>query len=104
MSKIEITLDAAKLRQAITEKSYTNKNGESVIKQEIKLSVFPAKETKVLKSGPGWQLVKSHLVAIASNDKTAKAVYVGEGVSFVNDAAPQQAAQETNTTSSNLPF
>ena len=103
MSKIEITLDAAKLRQAITERSYTNQNGEAVIKQEIKLSVFPAKETKVLKSGPGWQLVKSHLVAIAITDKNAKPVYVGEGVSFVNDA-PQQATAPTPETSNDIPF
>lgn len=87
MQKIDITVDVNKLtRSRIHERKYTDKTGKEVIVKEIRLSVIPLKEEKLIKEGDGWTMKKTHFVVeTATKEERAnktKTQIVGDGVQF----------------------
>jgi hypothetical protein len=89
MSKIQITVDASKLRKLVSKRSYQNKQGEQVEVQEVKFELVPIKEEnqKVLFEKDNLQIVKTHFaVAIQTKEeREAKTPpnYIGEGFTQV---------------------
>jgi hypothetical protein len=89
MSKIQITLDATKLRNLVSKRTYQNKQGEQVEAQEVKFELVPMKveNQKVIFEKDNLSIVKTHFaVAIQTKEeREAKAdtVYIGEGFTTV---------------------
>ena len=93
MAKIEIVLDASKLRSLITNREY-KKNGETVKVQEIKFELVEIKEPKTVVSGNWGEKKKTHFCA-AIQTKEQKAAkeptnYIGEGfITYFADKTQQ---------------
>jgi hypothetical protein len=89
MSKIQITLDATKLRNLVSKRTYQNKQGEQVEAQEVKFELVPMKEEnqKVIYEKDNLSIVKTHFaVAIQTKEEReakAQANYIGEGFTQV---------------------
>ena len=94
MPKIEVILDAVKLRNLVSKRSFTNKEGLEVELQEVKFELVEVKEPKVLVSGSWGRRVKTHFAAAIQTkeqrDAKEPTVYVGEGhtVYFNTQTAP----------------
>ncbi len=85
--KISLTIDVSKISKSkIIERKYKDKDGNEVTAKEYNIDIVPLKEVKVLKSGNGWDMVKTHFAAEAQSKEEraakAKTVYVGEGITF----------------------
>jgi hypothetical protein len=116
MSKIQITVDASKLRKLVSKRSYQNKQGEQVELQEVKFELVPIKEEnqKVLFEKDNLQIVKTHFaVAIQTKEeREAKTPpnYIGEGFTQVwkNDLKNIEVVQaeviKTQEEPDDLPF
>lgn len=108
MAKIEITLDAAKLRGLITNREYTNKSGEVVKLQEVKFELVEVKEPKLLSSGTWGEKKKTHFCSViqTKEQKAAKepTIYVGEGFTTYFADSKQQSAPIAATQQANAPF
>lgn len=75
-------------KSKITERSYTNKEGQNVVIKELALETLLLKEPKQIAEGQTWRLMKTHTV-IHEQTKEEKAnkvpaKFVGEGISFVD--------------------
>jgi len=83
MSKITITLDAQKLRNLVTIRTYKNKDGVDVTIQEVKFELVPLKETKTVYEKDNISILKTHFAsAIQTKDEReskAPTIYIGEG-------------------------
>lgn len=96
MAKIIVTLDATKLRNLVSKRSYKNKEGQDVEVQEVKFELVEVKEPKTVFSAEKYELVKTHFAAAVQTkeEREAKAdtVFIGEGVSTIwkNDNNAQQ--------------
>jgi hypothetical protein len=93
MAKIQVTLDAAKMRSLISKREYTNKNKETVILQEVKFELVEVKDPKIIFDGEKHQLVKTHFAAAiqtkAEREAKTPTNYIGEGFTTVfKDNAP----------------
>lgn len=96
MSKIQITLDASKLRNLVANRSYQNKNGENVTVQEVKFELVPVKEAKTIFTADKYRIDKTHFASVIQTkeerDAKAPTIYIGEGFTTVwNNAEPIQA-------------
>jgi uncharacterized protein YcbX len=93
MKKTQITLDASKLRNLITEREYKNKEGKTVKVQEIKFDLveMDAEKHKVVFSNDKMEIVKTSFAVqrLTDDERAAKTPtnYIGEGVEvrFKND-------------------
>ena len=109
MPKIEITLDAAKLRGLITNREYTNKENAVVKVQEVKFELVEVKEPKTVVSGSWGEKKKTHFCAAIQTKEQREAkeptIYVGEGFTtyFANQAQPTPVAA-TKPEGDDLPF
>lgn len=87
MSKIQVTLDATKLRDLVKKREYENKNGEKMQVQEIKFELVPVKEPKTVYNGSGYKIDKTHFASViqTKEEREAKAdtVYIGEGFTTI---------------------
>lgn len=87
MSKIQVTLDATKLRNLVSKREYQNKQGETVQVQEVKFELVPVKEPKTVFTGKGFKLDKTHFACViqTKEEREAKAetIYIGEGFTTV---------------------
>jgi hypothetical protein len=100
-NKIQITLDATKLRNLVSKRTYQNKQGEQVEAQEVKFELVPMKEEnqKVIFEKDNLQIVKTHFaVAIQTREEReskAQANYIGEGFTQVwkNDVSKIEVVQ-----------
>lgn len=115
MNKIEVTLDAAKLRPLVSNRTYTNKAGEVIKVQEVKFELVPVKEEnqKVVYEKDDFKIVKTHFAAVKQTkeerDAKAPTVYIGEGFSHIwsNHIETVQAEEmppAPNDTQDDLPF
>jgi hypothetical protein len=101
MSKIQVTLDATKLRNLVSKRTYQNRQGEQVEAQEVKFELVPMKEEnqKVIFEKDNLQIVKTHFaVAIQTKEERevkAPANYIGEGFTQVwkNDVKSVEVVQ-----------
>lgn len=116
MSKMQVTLDASKIRPLVSERSYENKNGDTVIVQEVKFELVEIKpeNQKVIHQKDKLKIVKTHFAAkiqTAEERQTNEpTVYIGEGFSFVweNDVpvqtTPAASPAQTSGTKDDFPF
>lgn len=87
MNKVSITLNVSKFnKDKITERTYTNNEGDEVRFKEYKVDLIPLKQPKVIKTGEGWVIKKTHFVVEAQtkeerNNKEPDN-FVGEGFVF----------------------
>ncbi len=87
MSKIQITLDATKLRNLISNREFQNKAGETVKLQEVKFELVEVKELKQIYEKDNMRIMKTHFACViqTKEEREAKAdtVYIGEGFTTV---------------------
>lgn len=87
MSKIQVTLDATKLRNLVSKRNYQNKNGEQVELQEVKFELVPMKEPKTIYTKDNMRIDKTHFACViqTKEQREAKAdtIYIGEGFSTI---------------------
>lgn len=89
MTKIQITLDANKLRNLVSKRSYKNKEGQDVTVQEIKFEIVPLKEHKTIYSDKNgaYRVDKTHFASVIQTKEErankVPTVYIGEGFTTV---------------------
>ena len=95
MSKIQVTLDATKLRNLVSKREYQNKQGETVQVQEVKFELVPVKEPKTIFTAEKYKIDKTHFASViqTKEEREAKAdtIYIGEGFTTVWNNAEQPA-------------
>lgn len=83
MSKIQVTLDASKLRGLVTKRSYKNNEGNNVEVDEVKFELVELKEPKQIFAKDNLTIMKTHFACVIQNkeerDAKAPTVYIGEG-------------------------
>lgn len=110
MAKIQVTLDATKLRSLISKREYTNKNKETVTLQEVKFELVEVKEPKVIFDGEKHQLIKTHFASVIQTkeerDSKAATVYIGEGFTtvFKDSASAPKAKSAPLPEDDEMPF
>lgn len=87
MGKVQVTLDASKLRNLISKRSYKNKDGQEIEVQEVKFELIEVKEPKQIYEKDNMKVMKTHFASVIQNkeEREAKAdtVYIGEGFTTV---------------------
>lgn len=98
MSKVQVTLDAKKLRNLVSKRSYQNKEGQTVELEEVKFELVPVKEPKQIYAKDNMVIHKTHFASVVQTkeerDAKAPTVYIGEGftTTWLNAQQPAQAA------------
>ena len=99
-------------KSKITERSYTNKEGQNVVIKELGLETILLKEPKQIAEGQTWRLMKTHAVIMEQTKEEkankAPAIFVGEGLSFLDKSydgvdAPQNKS-ESERLAESIPF
>lgn len=102
MQKITVVLEAAKLRQCIKERTYTNKEGKEVKVQEVVVDLVelkPEKQKEIFKHEK-FTNVKTHFAVKPQTkeerDANAETVFLGDGITQVwkNDNTQPQSVSE----------
>ena len=87
MSKIQVTLDATKLRNLVSKRSYQNKQGETVELQEVKFELVPVKEQKEIFKKDNMTIFKTHFACVIQTKEErelkADTVFIGDGFTTV---------------------
>jgi len=87
MSKIQITLDATKLRNLISNREFQNKAGETVKLQEVKFELVEVKEPKQIYEKDNMRIMKTHFACVIQTkeqrEAKAETVYIGEGFTTI---------------------
>ena len=111
MSKINVTLDASKLRNLVSKRTYKNKDGQDVEIQEVKFELVPVKEPKTIHTTEKYRIDKTHFASViqTKEEREAKAptVFIGDGFTTVwlNDVQVHQAEIVTTAeVDDDLPF
>ena len=95
MSKIQVTLDASKLRNLVSKREYQNKQGETVQVQEVKFELIPVKEPKTIYTAEKYKIDKTHFASVIQTkeerESKADTIYIGEGFTTVWNNAEQPA-------------
>jgi hypothetical protein len=110
MSKIQVTLDAQKLRNLVTKRTYKNKDGQDVELQEIKFELVAVKEPKTIFTKDNMRIDKTHFACVVQTkeerDAKAPTIYIGEGFStiWLNDIPVYQAVEVKENFENDLPF
>ena len=97
MSKINVTLDASKLRNLVSKRTYKNKDGQDVEIQEVKFELVPVKEAKTIHTTDKYRIDKTHFASViqTKEEREAKSptVFIGDGFTTVwlNDVQVHQA-------------
>ena len=110
MSKIQVTLDATKLRTLVSNRSYNNKNGETVTLQEVKFELVPVKEPKQIYEKDNMRIMKTHFACVMQTkeqrEAKAETIYIGEGFTTEWGSAPttHQAEPIANQPEDEPPF
>jgi hypothetical protein len=109
-NKIQVTLDAQKLRNLVTKRTYKNKDGQDVELQEIKFELVAVKEPKTIFTKDNMRIDKTHFACVVQTkeerDAKAPTIYIGEGFStiWLNDIPVYQAVEVKENLSDDLPF
>ena len=113
MAKIQVTLDATKLRNLVSKREYQNKQGETVQLQEVKFELVEVKEPKEIFKKDNMRIMKTHFASViqTKEEREAKAdtIYIGEGFTTFWGNANNVEVHEAKVVSSNeddsdLPF
>lgn len=111
MSKIQVTLDATKLRTLVENRSYENKQGETVQVQEVKFDLVPLRQEnhKTIFEKDSFKIVKTHFAVAVQTKEEREAkkdpFYIGEGFSHIwsNSSSPVSDVSNAST-DDDLPF
>lgn len=83
MSKIQVTLDAAKLRNLVSNRSYKNKDGQEIQMQEVKFELIAVKEPKTIYTADKYRIDKTHFASVIQTkeerESKSDTIYIGEG-------------------------
>lgn len=97
--RITIKVDLTKLdKSRITERTYTNKEGQEITVKEYSMDVVGLKPEnhKEIASGNGWKIVKKYFVANTSTKEERQnkvnTAIIGEGTVIENTTAPEYPA------------
>lgn len=97
MAEIQITLDASKLRNLVSNRAYKNKEGQDVQLQEIKFKLVEVKEPKTIFTSDKYKINKTHFACViqTKEEREAKAdtIYIGEGFTTIWNADNVQVHQ-----------
>jgi len=97
MAEIQITLDASKLRNLVSNRAYKNKEGQEVQVQEIKFKLVEVKEPKTIFTSDKYKINKTHFACViqTKEEREAKAdtIYIGEGFTTIWNADNVQVHQ-----------
>ena len=109
MAKIQVTLDASKLRNLISKRNYKNRDGENVDVEQVKFELIEVKEPKQIYEKDSMKIMKTHFACViqTKEDREAKAdtIYVGEGFTTIwNDAPKAQSSVQAQAVPDALPF
>ena len=114
MSKIQVTLDAAKLRNLVSKREYQNKQGETVQLQEVKFELVEVKEPKEIYKKDKLRIMKTHFASVIKTkeerEANAPTIYIGDGFTTfwddVNNVEVHNAVvvQPTQEEHDDLPF
>lgn len=111
MQKINITIEVNKIsKNKISERRYFDKENHEVVVKELKLEVVPLKESKILKEGDTWTLVKTHFVAEERTKQEAEAQMksriIGTGTMFISKEKVENTENQVteDVDSSSIPF
>jgi hypothetical protein len=114
MAKIQVTLDATKLRNLVSKREYQNKQGETVQLQEVKFELVEVKEPKTIYTADKYRIDKTHFASVIQTkeerDNKAETVYIGEGFTTVwnntetHEAKPIPANEVMQEENDDLPF
>lgn len=114
MAKIQVTLDATKLGNLVSKRTYQNKDGQQVEVQEVKFELVEVKEPKEIFKKDNMRIVKTHFASViqTKEEREAKAptIYIGEGFTTiwgnVNNVEVHSAVvvQPTQEEHDDLPF
>lgn len=93
MAKIQVTLDATKLRNLVSKREYKNKNGETVQLQEVKFELVEVKEKKEVYKKDNMRIMKTHFASVIQTkeerESKADTIYIGEGYTTVWEESPE---------------
>ncbi len=110
MSKIQVTLDATKLRNLVSKRTYQNKQGEQVELQEVKFELVPVKETKTIYTKDNMRIDKTHFACVIQTkeerDAKAPTIFIGDGFTTIwnnSESVPAVPIQE-EAPADDLPF
>jgi hypothetical protein len=109
-NKIQVTLDATKLRNLVTKRNYKNKDGKDVELQEVKFELVPVKEPKTIFTKDNMRIDKTHFASVIQTkeerDAKAPTIYIGEGFStiWLKDIPVYQAVEVKENPNDDLPF
>jgi hypothetical protein len=96
MAKIQITLDASKLRNLVSAREYQNKSGETVKLQEVKFELVEVKEPKTIYTADKYRIDKTHFASVIQTkeerESKAETIYIGEGFTTIWNNAEVHAA------------
>lgn len=100
-TKIQVTLDAAKLRKLVSTREYTNREGQAITVQEVKFDLIEMKKEsqKTVYSHEKFDLVKTHFAVEQQTKEQREANadpnFIGEGITQVwkNAASAPSAPQ-----------
>ncbi len=109
MQKILITLDLSKINKSkITPRTFTNKDGQEITAKDYKMEVIPLKESKVVKQGDGWNLVKTHFIVEGQTkeerDNKKESVFIGDGLQFVDTTSQEIEYPNEGSIDEQIPF
>ena len=97
MAEIQVTLDASKLRNLVSNRAYKNKEGQEVQVQEIKFKLVEVKEPKIIFTSDKYKINKTHFACViqTKEEREAKAdtIYIGEGFTTIWNADNVQVHQ-----------
>lgn len=97
MAEIQITLDASKLRNLVSNRAYKNKEGQEVQVQEIKFKLVEVKDPKTIFTSDKYKINKTHFACViqTKEEREAKAdtIYIGEGFTTIWNADNVQVHQ-----------
>lgn len=116
MQKIQVSLDATKLRDLVSKREYTNNNGEKVEIQEVNFDLVELKEEKkkVVYETDKYALEKTHF-AVARQTKEEREAnkdpfFIGDGITMVwkednqNSSKPKPEPKQKEEEEDDLPF
>lgn len=108
MSKIQVTLDATKLRNLVSKRQFTNKSGEVVDLQEVKFELVEVKEPKQIYEKDNMKIMKTHFACVIQTkeqrETKADTVYIGEGFTTIWANTEVHEAKPINDEPDDLPY
>jgi hypothetical protein len=110
-NKIIVTINLSQLdKSRITERKFTNKEGKEVTVKEYKMELVPLKQEKSIKTGNGWEMIKTYFVTSSSTKEERQAKtqlpILGDGIEFRTVGGTEKAVEypQNDISPDSIPF